>query len=381
MKILFTSPTYPPFNSGLGNAVEQQTKALCKSDFEIFVATSGAERRSYIDSQGVRVEHFKISGANSWLNPIRGDCQSYLNFLFDSSFDVIILNAWQNWATDLALKNINKISGRKYVYSHCVSTNTFFLSQPIRSFVRYIAWRFYWWSLLQVFHQLDGIIFLSKEGSDSRFDDLNLAIRNKIDYKIISNSISPTAFNILDWPNLNFKDRDRIISVGSYFWQKGFDFVLKAYAASIACNKIPLHLFGQKYSNYNKYLYSLAKDLGIDLNFIHFHEGVSGEELMNEYRNSLLILSGSHTECQPLVLIDASATGTPFIARSTGCISNMPGGVTVKNWMSMTKSINKFLSDSEYWEAISSTSQSAAFNIYHPKILEKELMSIVRNEK
>jgi 1,2-diacylglycerol 3-alpha-glucosyltransferase len=374
MRILITSPTYPPFNSGLGNAVARQASSLARAGHEIVVATSGSERRTKEDVSGVRVETFVLRGAGSLIQPIRGDVSSYLDFLRSDSCDVVLLNAWQNWATDLALDNLNDISGRKYVFSHCISTNVFFQQQPLRSLIRYLLWRPYWWRMSHFLKALDGIIFLADAGSDSRFDDLRLAKKMHIPYRIVPNSISSAAALLLDHEVYSYAVRDRLISVGSYNWQKGFDFVIQAYASSRACNKIPLHLFGQEYTHLTCKLRSLAIAMGVEDDFIFLHESVSGNQLVKEYSQAKIVLSGSHTECQPLVLLDAMATGTPFVARSTGCIDRLPGGNAVSNFNEMSACIDELLENTIKWKKLAEAGRQAARLIYHPDRAERLLL-------
>jgi len=380
MLILLTSPTYPPFNSGLGNAVAQQAVALADVGHEVVVASGGGERSSRVESDVIRVELFQVSGAWSSLHPIRGDRESYQEFLLSKKWDVVILNAWQNWATDIALQNIERLSGRKYVYSHGLSTNGFFLHQPIRSLIRYINWRPYWWRLPKLINKLDGLIFLNSEGTDNRFDDIKLAKKLHYPSAIISNCLSPFAYIELERKVTPRSRRDRFIAVGSYHWLKGFDFVIKSYAQSSFKNKIPLHLFGQQFSNYTNDLRDLAGRLGILSNMIGFHEAVSTGELMKEYQRAIIILSGSYTECQPLVLIDASAAGTPFIARQTGSIAFMPGGVSVRTHLQMSKSIDDLCNNTQMWQDLSQNSITAANDHYHPLRHKNSLASLVENK-
>jgi len=143
MRILLTTPSYPPINSGLGNAVAQQAACLGRAGHEVVVATAGVQRGSR-EAEGIRVETFALSGADCWLQHIRGEVAAYTDFLRNTDWDVVLLNAWQNWATDLALRHLEEISGRRFVYSHCISTNVIYPHQPLRSFLRYMAWRPYW---------------------------------------------------------------------------------------------------------------------------------------------------------------------------------------------------------------------------------------------
>ncbi|WP_419902634.1 glycosyltransferase family 4 protein [Kiloniella sp.] len=327
--------------------------------------------------KGILIKEFPISGANSLLSPLKGDIKSYLSFLQNGAFDVIIMNAWQNWATDIVLLNTDTIPGKKYLYSHCISTNVFMRPQPFRSIIRYLCWRPYWWKLRSFINKLDGIIFLASDGDDSRFDDMKIARKTGADIHIIPNSLSKEAIDVLVKPSPGISSRNQLISVGSYQWQKGFDFVLRAYAKSTAKNKIPLKFFGQEHSEFSEKLKNLADHLQIDRNYIHFQVGVSGRDLLDEYRNSHLFISGSHTECQPLVLLDANATGTPFIARKTGCISKMAGGVAVQSIKEAAQQIDTLLSDQLKWSELHHAGRSAASNNYHPQNTITSLLKLI----
>ena len=373
MRILLTSPTYPPFNSGLGNAVSVQAACLVQAGHEVVVATGGAER-STNQVEGTRVETFAVTGADCWHQPIKGDVARYTAFLLGSDWDVVLMNAWQNWATDVALRHLEEIPGCKFVYSHCISTNVFYPHQPLRSVLRYLAWRPYWWRLAGIMQRLDGVLFLAAGGSDTRFDDLRLARKYAVPMRIVQNSISPAAMSVLHSPQLSTTARDRLIAVGSFRWQKGFDFVLRAYAASQANNKFALHLYGQEHSAYSVTLRALARRLGLREGTVVFHAGATGEELMAAYCQALLCLSGSHTECQPLALLDANAAGTPFVARTTGCIATMPGGAAVCSWREMAHEVDDLLGGGPRWQSLADAGRQAAMNFYHPSRTAKLLL-------
>ncbi|WP_157831960.1 glycosyltransferase family 4 protein [Thalassospira marina] len=361
-----TTPTYPPFNSGLGNAVQQQARALVSEGMDVTVATGGEKRAQRFDTLiGVPVEMFPISGADSFLDPIKGDIQGYLDFLQSRSFDVILMNAWQTWSSDVILKNINRISGQKFLFSHGISTNLFLKPQPVRSLIRYLAWRPYWWKLPFYLKKLDGVIFLAAEGDGTRFDDLKVAKKIDRNFYIIPNSISEYSKKFILNPVPKYDERNQIISVGSFTWQKGFDFVLRSYAASSYKNVFPLRLFGQERTGYIEYLKNLAGKLDILEDYLSFHEGVSGEDLINEYLKARFFLCGSHTECQPLVILDANVTGTPFVARKTGCLSSMPGGYVVRSPEEAAIRMNDLMSSTK-WLELSDAGRLAANNQYHP---------------
>lgn len=376
MKILLTSPFFPPENSGLANVVAMHAEVLSGLGFDVTVATRGSDRSTRRMGRTM-IETFPVSGAFSLLAPIRGASRDYREFLGTSKFDLTMFHAWQNWATDIGLLNLNQIAGKKLVFSHCVSTNTLFLHQPARSAIRYASWRPYWWRLPGWMKALDGVIFLSREGDGDRFDDLKLAGCLGTKTYFVSNCSVLGAGR--EHEGLWDKWNGPIISVGSYEWFKGFDFVLRAYAASTAKNQISLKLFGQKFTRFTQKLRSLADELDIAPQFVEFHEGVFGEALQQEYREAQLFVCGSHTECQPLVLLDAMASGTPFVSRKTGCIASLAGGRAVRTEREAAGEISKLLSDRSRWEALRKNGLEAASNEFSLMALKRNLGSVVRD--
>lgn len=358
MRVLLTTPTYPPFNSGLGNAVHRHATGLARHGFEVVVATGGSERATAM-ADGIRIERFAVTGAEYLRNPIRGDAESYRTFLRTEHYDTIVMEGWQTWSTDIALQLADEIKARKFLYSHCLSTNSWLPYIPVRSLAFYILWRPYWWALRQKISQLDGMIFLGDGGSDDRFDDLAVARKVGLPIHVIPNSCEDDALAVPPAAR-----RDQIISVGSYTPAKGFDYVLEAYARSTAKNMIPLALFGQEHTAFSEVLRRRAADLGLDPAMVSFNAGVSGRALQEQYARSRLFLSGSHTECQPLVLLDAMATGTPFVARSTGCIATMPGGEAVRGVAEAAEAIDRLLNETSAWHKHQVAGLEAAQHTY-----------------
>lgn len=349
VRILLTTPTYPPFNSGVGNAVKLQADELARRGHEVVVATGGAGRSSD-HSGGVQVERFAVDGARTLRNPIRGDVAGYRRFVREAKAEAVVMHAWQTWSTDLALPEVSGRRSRAFVYSHCVSTNTWLYYRPLQSLMSYLLWRPYWLGLAPAMRRLTGVIFLADDG-DERFDDLRLARHIGVPVHIVPNAV--------DTGEAIDAERGQLIAVGSYTKAKGFDFVLEAYAQSSARNTLPLVLFGQETTPYTDELRSLARSLGVE-GRVQFRVGVAGQALREEYARSKLMLFGSYTECQPLALLDAMAAGTPFIAKSTGCIAQLRGGMPVSTPAQAATEIDRLLADASAWEEASRAGRRAA---------------------
>ena len=374
MRVLLTTPTYPPFNSGLGNAVHRHALGLRQHGFEVVVATGGQQRATEV-VDGIRIEQFAVTGADYLRSPIRGDVEGYSKFLLAEPCDVLVLEAWQTWSTDIALQLADQIKARRYLYSHCVSTNSWLPFMPARSLAFYLLWRPYWWTIKQKMGKLDGMIFLADGGTDDRFDDLAAARQAGLPIHVIPNSCQEAALGMAA------AARDQIISVGSYTPAKGFDYVLDAYARSKAGNLVPLALFGQEHTGFTATLRQQAKDLGLDPAMVSFNSGVAGEALLAQYARSRLFISGSHTECQPLVLLDAMASGTPFVARSTGCIAGMPGGEAVISSAEAAEAIDRLLSNTDAWSAHQAAGLAAAQSTYDDGRNSALLADLLRSDR
>ena len=373
MKVLLTTPTYPPFNSGLGNAVHRHALGLVRHGFEVVVATGGSARSTEM-TEGLRVERFAVTGADYLRNPIRGEVESYSRFLRSERYDTIVMEAWQTWSTDVPLQLAGKLDARKFLYSHGLSTNSWLPFIPVRSLAFYMLWRPYWWTLRQKIASLDGMIVLADGGSDDRFDDLKVARKVGIPIHVIPNSCDAAA---LATP---VAARDQIISVGSYTPAKGFDYVLDAYAQSRAKNVVPLALFGQEHTAFSEVLRAQAQQLGLAPEMVSFNNGVAGAALLAQYARSRLFLSGSHTECQPLVLLDAMATGTPFVARSTGCIAFMPGGDAVVSIAEAAEAIDRLLDDDAAWSRHQKAGLLAVAQTYDDERNSAHFATVLRDD-
>jgi 1,2-diacylglycerol 3-alpha-glucosyltransferase len=376
MLLLFLTPFFPPEVCGLANSVARQAEYFADEGHEVVVAIFGRNRHAEIKSCNLSVEYFKYLG-NSPISR-RNECSYEFNeFLRSRSWDVVCLHAWSNPIVDIALRCLPHLSGRKILFSHCISANLFFIKRPLRSAYGYLRQRAYWWALPEKIKRLDSLVFLSPHGGDCRFDDLKIARKVNADCHFVSNVISDFAFRLRPQSPPSFAERTILMAIGSYQWQKGFDFVLRAYAKSEALGSIPLHFYGQKFTRYTNYLRKLRLRLGLPEDSIFFHEGQKDERLFETYLSAKLVLFGSYTECQPLALIDATAAGTPFISRDVGCVHSMPGGTTVNTCTQMASQINHLLADRTEWSRLSAISFESSYELYDPRIQFPKLLSLL----
>jgi glycosyltransferase involved in cell wall biosynthesis len=124
----------------------------------------------------------------------------------------------------------------------------------------------------------------------------------------------------------------RVIAVGRYFDEKGYDMLLQAWSFVEKENKEwTLDIFGDG----NKTLYEkIATSLGLDMQRCHLNDSVV--DVQKEYLNSSLFVCTSRFEGFGMGIIEAMACGLPVVAFDClwgprSIIKNGVDGILVEN--------------------------------------------------
>lgn len=122
----------------------------------------------------------------------------------------------------------------------------------------------------------------------------------------------PLSFEVSNFSHLTSK---RVIAVGRYVYQKGFDLLLQAWAKVEKDNpdwSLSIYGMGER-APYQQ----LAADLSIDMSRCHL-EG-STQDIQKEYCDSSLFVFSSRFEGFGMVLIEAMACGLPVVSFDCPC--------------------------------------------------------------
>lgn len=124
--------------------------------------------------------------------------------------------------------------------------------------------------------------------------------------KVIPNPINVGKYNR---PNLDSK---RVIAAGRISPVKGFDNLIRTWSSIIEKDPdITLHIYGDGDCEYRSYLNDLIKSLHLERHV--FLEGAVSSLLQVLPSYSLFVCS-SHTECFPMVFLEAMSCGVPVIS-------------------------------------------------------------------
>lgn len=199
------------------------------------------------------------------------------------------------------------------------------------------------WNLITHLKQLDRFIVLTEEDKVA-WTELNnvVAIHNPVSFKPVS---------------VSSLQEKRVIAVGRYVYQKGFDLLLRAWKkVEELCPDWELVIYGDgDRSSYEQ----LLGELGIDANRCHLNAPTN--QIQNEYMNSSVFAVSSRFEGLSMALLEAAACGLPIVSFACPCgprdlITDGVDGLLVEkeNVDALADSLVKVMTSSEIREAMGS---------------------------
>ena len=169
------------------------------------------------------------------------------------------------------------------------------------NFIKNLFAKFWMCSLVSHLKRLDKFIVLTEEDKASWTELSNVEVIP-----------DPLAFDVAEVSPLKAK---RVIAVGRYVYQKGFDLLLQAWAKIEKLFpdwELAIYGMGDR-SPYE----NLARQLGVDMNRCHLNG--STQNIRKEYLESSLFVFSSRFEGFGMVLIEAMACGLPVVSFDCPC--------------------------------------------------------------
>ena len=169
------------------------------------------------------------------------------------------------------------------------------------NFVKRLFAKFWMRSLVSKLKRLDHFVVLTEEDRQAWPELKNVSVIP-----------DPLSFDVCVQSPLTEK---RVIAVGRYVYQKGFDLLLQAWSrVEKACPEWQLAIYGMGERTFYQ---QLVEKLGIDKKRCHL-EG-STTDIQKEYSNSSLFVFSSRFEGFGMVLVEAMACGLPVISFACPC--------------------------------------------------------------
>jgi glycosyltransferase involved in cell wall biosynthesis len=309
LRIAHCVESYNPSLGGMPEVVRQLSERMVAKGHSVTVFTSENKERKTESMNGVVVKAFQISG--NYVEGIKGNQEEYIETLRLGNYDIVVLFAAQQWATDSIIDKLNEIPGKKVFvptgFSH------FFNS----------AYQEYYNKMKGWMQSFDANVFLADDYTDVNFAKGNGIIRNYL----IPNGAAEEEFEKPDKADIRKKFGINksdllVLHVGTYTGVKGHKEALKIFIRSSVKNSVLL-LAGNK-NNYLKKAFSSHYSYWF-LNLLAKLKGkkiiiteLSREETVAAFCQSDLFLFPSNVECSPIVLFEAMAGGIPFLSSEAG---------------------------------------------------------------
>lgn len=306
MRILHVVESYFPSLGGMAEVVRQLSERMVRHGHNVDVFTTAVQSRP-AQLNGVLIREYAISG--NYVRGIVGDQaekERYCSDLFGGNYDVVVFFAAQQWSVDLVLPRLSQLSAKKIFVP--TGFSALFDPEYQEYFEKMKSWLF----------QFDLCIFLSDQ-----YRDINFAREceyNKI--AIIPNGADENEFK----PHSpQFRKQYGISSnvflilhVGSHTNQKGHKELFSIFR-QLKEKKAVLCIIGNHVSRrctWRCHLCAWFVNLFSSKRVLLLH--VSRAMVVRAYQESDLFLFPSNVECSPIVLYEACASKTPFLATDVG---------------------------------------------------------------
>jgi glycosyltransferase involved in cell wall biosynthesis len=332
MKILICSEFYYPHIGGVEEHNFQLANFLQNKNHDVEIVTSFNKNRKTKNSQ-IKINQFKIKG--NFIKGYSGETIKYQNFLLNKKFDLIFINAAQQWTCDLLLPIIQNIKAKKIIFPCGFSRINNILYIP------------YFYLFKKIINYFDAVICSSKDFRDYKF--IKKFYKKKI--YIIENgaSINKPIYSQKYFINkFNINKYDKIVcNISNIKYFKGQDRAISIFK-SIKQKNIKLFLIGK---NMSIFYFFFLKLLIFFFNKNDNNKKIillttTREEALTILQYSDIFLFTSRNEYDPIVIKEAMLASKKFISFDVGTISRyskLGFGFISNNEKELICTLNKFI--------------------------------------
>lgn len=277
--------------------------------------------------------------------------------------DVVLCESWQNSMSENFINLCNRLDIKTAVLSHGISIHPFTFSP--KNLLRSLRWSLYWLRLHSVIKKIHTITCLSFENKSNRFYDAKIAA--KLGKKVVYLTNTP----------LNYSDnyvecgmRNRNILIIGYFSDIKNQYKALKIAKQLQDENFNFIFIGNKVGNYFNKCYKFTSNHKLkNVQFLTDKECSISEEISR----SFAVMSTSSTEVLPLTLLEAMASGTPFLSTNVGAVCELSGGILCSSVNSFITELKNLSVDIIRWQALSDAGRLAIDAKYSERVVKKQL--------
>lgn len=345
MRILLVSRSWPSSErSGVSLAAAAHVQMLAELGHEVSIAGAFAPVLAEALPVGQR---FLVPsrGSGALYSPARVDRSLLTSAMTRTRVDLVVVEAWQTALTDAAVDAACELALPVLMVSHGVSLHPFSASWPDR--LRAWGWTAYRLRRLpRLVGRLSALTALCEHVASPRFYDRDLASQ-------MGTPVAPLGNFPIHWSAVRPSrlERKRQLLVVGYFSpiknQLGALDVLRRLPPDIS-----LRFVGQRRGAYYAQCVRQVHEMGLAtrVTFTEDHEC----DLAEEIGGCIAVLSTSITEALPICLLEAMASGTPFVARPVGAVPALGAGLVRPDAEAQAEAVLDLVNDATLWDKLSS---------------------------
>lgn len=367
MKIVVVSRSWPSDDrSGVSLVAAEHVRLMLAAGHEVVLL--GSYPQVGIEGAELRAHQVASSGSGSLYAPARVDNDRLQAILREERPELIVCEAWQTALTDAAIEAGYGLGIPVLMISHGISVLPYDTS--FASLLRACAWTWYrWFRLPGLLTKLDAITALDMDAGSNRFHDRDLARRRGIPLLPLVNSAVNFRIGVA-----SLEQRRRSVLVIGYFSP-----VKNQLQALRVLQRLPddieMIFIGRRSGGYFRKCLRAATQLGLEqrVRFLQDNECNIGEEL----GQTTLVLSTSITEVLPVTLLEAMASGTPYVAHPVGAIPNLGAGLLAVGDDAMCTSVQQIFNDPRCWAELSVAGRRQYLTCYSAQRVAEQLAAAI----
>ena len=336
MKILLIAHTYAPAQNGVSRVATQLAEGLAKRGHAVTVATQHDSKRNFDELNGVQIRSFQIKG--NLVSGIKGDLKTYRTFIENGDWDIQHQHGCQIWGFDALLDWFPRRTRKVVVTSHGFSA------------LSLLSWQPYFEKLGRIVPHIDHFTCLSETAEELPF----LKKSSVLNQSIIPNGVDLQEFRAEIKIDLRQKwkinNRFWALNVSNHVATKGHralqqlarkypEIVVTNLGQPVLAERLNLGKLGVALPCYYE---CLARERLIPNYSTH---QTDRKMLIAAYQQADVFVMPSQREAAPLVLLEAMATGLPWLAYDVGNVAELRGGIVVKNESEMRKAVEMLRND------------------------------------
>jgi glycosyltransferase involved in cell wall biosynthesis len=343
MRILVVSRAWPSTErSGVSLAAAAHVEMMAEMGHDVSII--GAYESVLGEDLPVKRRlHVPAHGSGALYSATHIDRRIMMSAITSAQYDLIVVEAWQTGISEAAIEVSTDRNLPVLMISHGVSVHPF--SSSLIDRMRAFGWVYYRIRILpRLVRNLSAITTLDGQSRSPRFYDRDLACRFGIPVVPLGNF--PVNWSI-EHPSQNARKRQMLL-IGY------FSPIKNQLSALEILQKLPkdisLHFIGSRSGKYYLRCVRRALKLGVEgrVTFSEDHEC----NILDEIASSIVVLSTSITEALPICLLEAIASGTPFVATPVGAVPSFCGGLVRPDIDSQADAVLSLVNNTVLWSKL-----------------------------